>query len=212
MRQKKASGAAANVLGPVRGSLISLLSHPLSNQRKAHWAFLDAFADGWAAVSGVGASCRHGCCHDAVNRVGALLLRQVRKASVTVEDIAAFSAGAVEEALARYGRPEIFTDRGSQFASHNFTQILNKNEISMDGKGDWRDKVFVERLSRFVKYEQVYLKACANVAEVPASIGRFLSFYNGGRPDSSLRRRVPNPATSTRSRRSRQPILGRCSA
>jgi putative transposase len=82
----------------------------------------------------------------------------------------------------------------------------------MDGKGDCRDNVFVERLSRFVKYEQVYLKACANVAEVPASIGRFLSFYNGGRPDSSLRRRVPNPATSTRSRRSRQPILGRCSA
>src|SRR3712207_3570530 len=78
--------------------------------------------------------------------------------SITLE--AAFCIEALEEALARYGQPEIFnTDQGSQFTSHDFTSVLLKNEIaiSMDGKGAWRDNVFVERLWRSIKYEEVYL-------------------------------------------------------
>jgi putative transposase len=99
--------------------------------------------------------------------------------SITLE--AAFCIEALEEALARYGRPEIFnTDQGSQFTSHDFTSVLLKNEIaiSMDGKGAWRDNVFVERLWRSIKYEEVYLKAYDSVAEARSSIGRYLAFYN----------------------------------
>jgi len=115
--------------------------------------------------------------------------------STTLE--AAFCIEAVEEAVARYGCPEIFnTDQGSQFTSHDFTSVLLKNEIviSMDGKGAWRDNVFVERLWRSVKYEEVYLKAYDGVAEARASIGRYLTFYNGRRPHSSLDRRTPDQA------------------
>jgi putative transposase len=102
--------------------------------------------------------------------------------SITLE--AAFCIEALEEALARYGCPEIFnTDQGSQFTSHGFTSVLLKNEIaiSMDGKGAWRDNVFVERLWRSIKYEEVYLKAYDSVSEARASIGRYLTFYNGRR-------------------------------
>jgi putative transposase len=115
--------------------------------------------------------------------------------SITLE--AAFCIEAVEEAVARYGCPEIFnTDQGSQFTSHDFTSVLLKNEIaiSMDGKGAWRDNVFVERLWRSIKYEEVYLKAYDSVAEARASIGRYLAFYNGRRPHSSLDRRTPDQA------------------
>ena len=72
-----------------------------------------------------------------------------------------FCLEAVEEALARYGKPEMFnTDQGSQFTSFAFTDLLNKHDItiSMDGKGAWRDNVFVERLWRTIKYEEVYLR------------------------------------------------------
>jgi transposase InsO family protein len=82
---------------------------------------------------------------------------------------------AVGEAVARYGKPEIFnTDQGSQFTSIAFTGLLLKNEIkiSMDGKGAWRDNIFVERLWRTIKYEEVYLRAYASVPEARASIGR----------------------------------------
>ena len=99
--------------------------------------------------------------------------------SITME--AAFCIEALEEALARYASPEIVnTDQGSQFTSHDFTSVLLKNDIaiSMDGKGAWRDNVFVERLWRSVKYEEVYLKAYDSVAEARASIGRYLTFYN----------------------------------
>jgi putative transposase len=115
--------------------------------------------------------------------------------SITLE--AAFCIETVEEALARYGRPEIFnTDQGSQFTSTAFTDVLHKNEIaiSMDGKGAWRDNVFVERLWRSVKYEEVYLRAYDTVAEAYASIGRYLTFYNSQRPHSSLDRRTPDQA------------------
>ena len=99
--------------------------------------------------------------------------------SITLE--VEFCLDAVEEALARYGKPEIFnTDQGSQFTSADFTSLLLSNAIaiSMDGRGAWRDNVFVERLWRSVKYEEVYLRAYDSVAEARASIGRYFDFYN----------------------------------
>jgi putative transposase len=115
--------------------------------------------------------------------------------SITME--VEFCLEAVEEALARHGRPEIFnTDQGSQFTSEAFTGLLlNRGiAISMDGKGSWRDNVFVERLWRSVKYEEVYLRAYDSVGEARASIGRYFDFYNRKRPHSSLDRRTPDQA------------------
>jgi len=117
------------------------------------------------------------------------------RVSITME--VAFCLEAVEEALARYGRPEIFnTDQGSQFTSAVFTGVLLDNAIaiSMDGKGAWRDNVFVERLWRSVKYEEVYLRAYDSVGEARASIGQYLDFYNRKRPHSSLDARTPDRA------------------
>ena len=108
---------------------------------------------------------------------------------------ASFCVDAVEEALAKYGCPRIFnTDQGSQFTSTEFTSVLIKNEIaiSMDGKGAWRDNVFVERFWRTVKYEEVYLRAYDNVSEARQSIGRYLDFYNARRPHAALDRRTPD--------------------
>jgi putative transposase len=117
------------------------------------------------------------------------------RVSITME--VGFCLEAVEEALARHGRPEIFnTDQGSQFTSAAFTGLLLDNAIaiSMDGKGAWRDNVFIERLWRSVKYEEVYLRAYDTVAEARASIGRYLDFYNRKRPHSSLDARTPDQA------------------
>jgi putative transposase len=102
---------------------------------------------------------------------------------------------AVDEALVRHGRPEMFnTDQGSQFTSAAFTGLLADNaiRISMDGRGSWRDNVFVERLWRSVKYEEVYLRAYESVAEARSSIGVYLGFYNRKRPHSSLDGRTPD--------------------
>jgi putative transposase len=118
--------------------------------------------------------------------------------SITMD--AAFCIEAVEEALARYGKPEIFnSDQGSQFTSHDFTKVLleQKIKISMDGKGAWRDNVFVERLWRSVKYEEIYLKAYDSVREARSSIGKYLAFYNQKRPHSSLDDRTPDEVYST---------------
>jgi len=115
--------------------------------------------------------------------------------SITMET--AFCIEAVEEALTKYGRPDIFnTDQGSQFTNAAFTGVLLNNAIaiSMDGKGSWRDNVFVERIWKSVKYEEVYLKAYASVGEARSSIGRYLDFYNRERPHSSLDRRTPDEA------------------
>ena len=115
--------------------------------------------------------------------------------SITME--AAFCIEALEEALAKHGRPEIFnTDQGSQFTSADFTGVLLNAgiAISMDGKGAWRDNVFVERIWKSVKYEEVYLRAYGSVGEARASLGRYLDFYNGRRPHSSLDRRTPDEA------------------
>jgi len=108
-----------------------------------------------------------------------------------------FCLEAVEEALAKYGAPEIFnTDQGSQFSSAAFTGLLADNgiQISMDGKGSWRDNVFVERLWRSVKYEEVYLRAYDSVGQARASLGRYLDFYNRKRPHSSLDASTPDEA------------------
>jgi putative transposase len=80
------------------------------------------------------------------------------------------------------------TDQGSQFTSIDFIEVLTTAgiAISMDGKGAWRDNIFVERLWRTIKYEEIYLRAYANVSEARASMGRYLAFYNGRRPHSSL--------------------------
>ena len=117
------------------------------------------------------------------------------RVSITME--VDFCLDAVEEALARFGRPGIFnTDQGSQFTSAAFTGLLLENAIaiSMDGRGAWRDNVFVERLWRSVKYEEVYLRAYDSVGEARASIGRYLEFYNRKRPHSSLDARTPDRA------------------
>jgi putative transposase len=123
--------------------------------------------------------------------------RRVLAWRVSIDLAADFCVEAVEDALAKYGKPQIFnTDQGSQFTGTAFTGLLLKHEIkiSMDGKGAWRDNVFVERIWRSVKYEEVYLRAYGGVAEARASIGRYLDFYNRKRPHSSLDARTPDQA------------------
>ena len=117
------------------------------------------------------------------------------RVSITLE--ADFCIDAVEESLARHGKLEIFnTDQGSQFTSTDFIKVLAAREIkiSMDGKGAWRDNVFVERLWRTIKYEEVYLRAYASVSEARAGIARYLTFYNTRRPHSSLDGKTPDQA------------------
>jgi len=120
------------------------------------------------------------------------------RVSITME--AAFCVETLEDALARHGKPDIFnTDQGSQFTGAAFTGALLKNgiAISMDGKGAWRDNVFVERLWRSIKYEEVYLRAYDSVSDARASIGRYLDFYNQRRPHSSLDGMTPDQAYFT---------------
>jgi putative transposase len=110
---------------------------------------------------------------------------------------AAFCVEVLEDALAKHGRPDIFnSDQGSQFSGMAFTSVLIKNEIaiSMDGKGAWRDNVFVERFWRSIKYEEVYLKAYEDVPEARQCIGRYIDFYNARRPHTALDRRTPDQA------------------
>ena len=105
-----------------------------------------------------------------------------------------FCVAALEEALARFGRPEIFnTDQGSQFTSAAFTGTLAAAgiRISMDGRGRWMDNVFIERLWRSLKHEDVYLKGYADGREAKAGIGAWFAFYNGRRPHQALGDRTP---------------------
>jgi len=115
--------------------------------------------------------------------------------SITME--AAFCVETLQDALVKHGKPEIFnTDQGSQFTGAAFTGVLVDHgiAISMDGKGAWRDNVFVERLWRSVKYEEVYLRAYDSVGDARGSIGRYLNFYNARRPHSSLDGTTPDQA------------------
>ena len=108
-----------------------------------------------------------------------------------------FCVEALEEAMAKYGRPEIFnTDQGSQFTSEGFTQVLKNHDvkISMDGKGRWVDNVFVERLWKSVKYEHVYLHAYDNVSDARQQLASYFEFYNTRRPHSSLGGQTPDTA------------------
>jgi putative transposase len=106
-----------------------------------------------------------------------------------------FCIEAVEEAIARYGTPEIFnSDQGSQFTSAEFIGLLQRHgiRISMDGRGAWRDNVFVERLWKSIKYEELYLHAYDCVSAAKAGIARYVEFYNTRRPHKSLDRHTPD--------------------
>jgi putative transposase len=106
-----------------------------------------------------------------------------------------FCNEALEEAIRKYGPPEIFnTDQGSQFTSEAFTGILNGNgiSISMDGRGRWVDNVFVERLWRSVKYEDIYLRAYGSLAEARHGLAAYFEFYNSRRRHQGLDDRTPD--------------------
>jgi putative transposase len=123
--------------------------------------------------------------------------RKVLAWDVSISMEADFCVRVFEQALARYGKPEIFnTDQGSQFTSLAFTDRL-KNEriaISMDGRGCWRDNVFVERLWRSVKYEEVYLRAYETVSQAREGISRYLGFFNTERPHTAHGGKTPDSA------------------
>jgi putative transposase len=111
-----------------------------------------------------------------------------------------FCVAALEEAIDRFGTPEIFnTDQGSQFTSDAFLGVLRHHHIriSMDGRGCWRDNVFVERLWRSVKYEDVYLHAYETVSAVRAGLKRYFTFFNARRPHTAHAGRTPDHAYHT---------------
>jgi putative transposase len=113
-----------------------------------------------------------------------------------------FCLEALDEALSKYGKPEIFnTDQGSQFTSEAFTGRLKKEgiAISMDGKGRWCDNVFIERFWRSIKYEEVYLHAYESVSEARSRIGQYVQFFNNRRPHSSLQAQTPDQVYFNRS-------------
>jgi putative transposase len=117
------------------------------------------------------------------------------KVATTLE--ACHAAEVISEALGRYGKPEIVnTDQGSQFTATDFTDVVLQAgcKLSMDGRGAWRDNVFVERLWRTIKYEHVYKHAYASVADARSLIARHIDWYNTQRPHSSLEDQTPNEA------------------
>ena len=106
-----------------------------------------------------------------------------------------FCMDALEEAMIKYGKPEIFnTDQGSQFTSLDFTNILNDNNIriSMDGRRRWMDNIFIERLWRSVKYEDIYLKAYGSIADVRKGLKDYFERYNSWRRHQGLDERTPD--------------------
>lgn len=121
--------------------------------------------------------------------------RRVLASRVSITMDTAFCLEALDEALSMNEKPEIFnTDQGSQFTSEVFTGRLKQEgiAISMDGRGRWRDNVFVERIWKSIKYEEVYLHAYASVREARTGIGNYIAFYNTTRPHSSLRGQTPD--------------------
>jgi putative transposase len=123
--------------------------------------------------------------------------RKVLAHRVSISMTTDFCIEALEEAIAKYGTPDIFnTDQGSQFTSEDFTHVLKDHhvKISMDGKGRWVDNVFVERLWKSVKYEHVYLHAYHSVSEAKQQLASYFEFYNARRPHSSLGGQTPDTA------------------
>ena len=121
--------------------------------------------------------------------------RRVLSHRVSISMDASFFVEALDEAFSKYGKPEISnTDQGSQFTSEAFTEALKARgvAISMDGKGAWRDNIFVERLWRSIKYEEVYLHAYDSVGQAKAGLARYINFYNTARPHSSLDKKTPD--------------------
>lgn len=121
--------------------------------------------------------------------------RRVLAHRVSISMDTSFCLAALEEAFARYGRPEIFnTDQGSQFTSAVFTEALTSQgvTISMDGRGSWRDNIFIERFWRSIKYEEIYLHAYDSVSAARRGIGRYIEFYNSRRPHSALDKSTPD--------------------
>jgi len=113
----------------------------------------------------------------------------------------AFCVEALQEALARFGQPEIFnTDQGSQFTSSEFTDVLRAADvrISMDGRGRWMDNVFIERLWRSLKYECIYLHAFETGSELRDGLAKWIGYYNTRRPHSTLAGRTPDEAYEAR--------------
>ena len=107
---------------------------------------------------------------------------------------------ALEQAIAGFGRPEIFnTDQGSQFTSFAFTNTLQQTgiRVSMDGRGRWMDNVFIERLWQSLKYECVYLNAFESGSEARTRIGRWVAYYNADRPHSAFNGRTPDEVYAT---------------
>jgi len=117
------------------------------------------------------------------------------KLAITLEAVHAVEV--LQEAFNHHGKPEIVnTDQGSQFTAYEFVQTVKNRgcKVSMDGRGAWRDNIFVERLWRSVKYERVYLYAYDSVSEARSSIMQYLAWYNQSRPHSKLNRRTPDEA------------------
>jgi putative transposase len=115
------------------------------------------------------------------------------KVAVTLE--ACHAVEILKEAFARYATPEIVnTDQGSQFTADEFTRTVLKQgcKLSMDGKGAWRDNVFVERVWRSAKYEEIYLNAYDGVSQARSAIAKYFNWYNRGRPHSKLERLTPD--------------------
>lgn len=112
-----------------------------------------------------------------------------------------FCIETVQEAIAKYGKPQIFnTDQGSQFTDGDFVALIREEHgiaLSMDGKGCWRDNVFIERFWRSLKYEEVYLHAYESASQARAGIGTYITFYNSARPHSALDGRTPDAAYFT---------------
>ena len=117
------------------------------------------------------------------------------KVAITLEAIHAVEV--LQEAFNRHGKPEIInTDQGSQFTAYEFVEVVKSQgcQVSMDGRGAWRDNIFVERLWKTVKYERVYLYAYDSVSEARSSVMQYLAWYNQSRPHSKLDKKTPDEA------------------
>lgn len=123
--------------------------------------------------------------------------RKVLAAKIAITLEAVHAVEVLQEAFNRHGKPEIInTDQGSQFTAYEFVQAVKINgcQLSMDGRGAWRDNIFVERLWKTVKYERVYLYAYDSVSEVRSSVMQYLAWYNQSRPHSRLNKMTPDEA------------------